>query len=63
MKNGLLKGTPNLERGQGDDQNDDSEYFEINVLGIIKFRCKRVTAKAIIALILLLIFAGIMIKL
>lgn len=41
---------------------DEGEQFEINVLGVIKFKCKRFTAKAIIALLLVLAFIWLLVK-
>lgn len=38
------------------DEGDDSEHFEIDILKVFRFKCKRFTEKAIIALALVLLF-------
>jgi len=44
--------------------NDPSEDFEIHIFkGLIKFTCKRVTVKAIIALVIVLLFVFAIVKL
>lgn len=39
-----------------DNKHDDGEHFEFNFFGLFKIKCKRVTAKVLIAIALIFIF-------